>query len=130
VHSADGAGVDGGPGGDESGPGARPFWVWASIDASTLGAVHTLVDAVARHWASDEAARRFSRAVGVAAAEAVAAGRAMLNLWEEPGELVCHIARSAPASGPPASGRALASTDPGRVVVHVRRHEVTVRLTI
>jgi hypothetical protein len=53
-------------------PGARPFWVRASIDASTLGAVNTLVDAVARHWASDDAARRFSRAVGEAAAEAVA----------------------------------------------------------
>jgi len=134
LSSADGAGLDHGPSRDAGGPGGRPLWARARIDRSTLGAATTLAYAVAQHWVSDEAAGRFSRAVGLAAVVATGAGPATLNLWEDPGELVCHIARSAPAPGPArsrsGSGSVGAAIAAGRVVVRLRQHEVTVRLTL
>lgn len=124
--------MDHGPSRDDGGPGGRPFWARARIDRSTLGAVTTLAYAVAQHWVSDETAGRFSRAVGLAVVVATGAGPATLNLWEDPGELVCHIARSAPAPGPSLSrsGPVRAAIGAGRVVVSLRQHEVTVRLTL
>jgi len=97
-----------------------------------VGAVTTLAYGVARHWVSDEVAGRFSRAVGLAALAATEAGPATVNLWEDPGELVCHIARSAPAPGPSRSRSrpAGAPISTRRVVVRRRQHEVTVRLRL
>jgi hypothetical protein len=132
MSSADAAGVGRGPSRDGSGAGGSPFWARARIDRSTVGAATTLAYAVAQHWVPDDAAARFRRAVGLAAVVATRAGSATLNLWEDPGELVCHIARSAPAPGPSLSrpDRVGSDISPGRVVVCLRQHEVTVRLTL
>lgn len=124
--------MDQGPSRDVGNPAGPPFWARTLIDRSTVGAVTTLAYGVALHWVSDEAAVRFSRAVGLAAVMTTGAGPATLNLWEDPGELVCHVARSAPAPGPSLSrpGPVRASSTPGRVVVRMGQHEVTVRLSL
>lgn len=132
MSPADDVRTDHGPSPDDGVPGWPPLWVRTRVDRSTLDAARTLAHAVARHWASDEAAGCFGHAVGLAATLATATGPATLDLWEDPGALVCHIARSGPAPGPspPATGPAGSAAGPGHVLVSLREDEVTVRLTL
>ncbi|NMH96782.1 hypothetical protein [Pseudonocardia acidicola] len=93
-----------------SGSDERPFWTRARIDHRGLNTISILAYAVAQRWVPEQAARRFSSATNAAAATVVEAGAATLDMWEEPGRLVCQIVRGAgdPGSGPHRRGSASA----------------------
>ncbi|MHA6792177.1 hypothetical protein ACVGVM_01435 [Pseudonocardia bannensis] len=95
------------PSHDHAGAGERPFWVRTRIDHSGLSHVTLLAYALAKRLASEEVARQFSGTAKAVAAIMVETVEATLNMWEEPGALVCHIARGAidPACGRDRRGR-------------------------
>jgi hypothetical protein len=123
-----------GPGREHSHAGSegRPFWVRARIDRNGLKVVTTLAYALAKRWVSADAAEGFSVAAGNAAAKVVGPGEATMNLWEEPGGLVCHIARPHPstATGSDDSQHAAAGRGADGVEVHVGQQVATVRLVL
>ncbi|MFG1637423.1 hypothetical protein [Pseudonocardia alni] len=82
---------DDGHHGDGGGP--RPFWARARIDGTALDVVTTLVRALAAHSTAGGLADPFAHCVAVAAAILLAGGAGTFDLWEEPGRLVCHVAR-------------------------------------
>ncbi|MBW0088774.1 hypothetical protein I4I73_10280 [Pseudonocardia sp. KRD-184] len=73
--------------------GQQPFWAHAEIDGTALDVVTALVLALATRWVSDDLADRFGHSVATAAATVVMGGDGTFDLWEEPGRLVCHVAR-------------------------------------
>lgn len=90
---------DGLPGDDR---GHQPFWAHAEIDGTALDVVITLVRALATRWVAEDLADRFGRSVATAAATVVTGGDGTFDLWEEPGRLVCRVARTgAPEATPP-----------------------------
>jgi hypothetical protein len=74
--------------------GHQPFWVHVQIDGTALDVVTTLVHALATRWVAEDVADRFGYSVAIAAATVVMGGDGTFDLWEEPGRLMCHIARS------------------------------------
>jgi hypothetical protein len=72
----------------------QPFWAHAQIDGTALDVVTTLVHALATRWVAEDLADRFGYSVAIAAATVVMGGDGTFDLWEEPGRLVCHVARS------------------------------------
>ena len=78
--------------GDDTGH--QPFWAHAQIDGTALDVVTTLVHALATRWVAEDLADRFGYSVAIAAATVVMGGDGTFDLWEEPGRLMCHIARS------------------------------------
>ena len=74
--------------------GHQPFWAHVQIDGTGLHVVTTLVHALATHWVAEDVADRFGYSVAIAAATVVMGGDGTFDLWEEPGRLMCHIARS------------------------------------
>ncbi len=78
--------------GDDTGH--EPFWAHVQIDGTGLDVVTTLVHALATHWVAEDVADRFCYSVAMAAATVVMGGDGTFDLWEEPGRLMCHIARS------------------------------------
>jgi len=72
----------------------QPFWAHAQIDGTALDVVTTLVHALATHWVAEDLADRFGYSVAIAAATVVLGDGGTFDLWEEPGRLVCHVARS------------------------------------
>ena len=72
----------------------QPFWAHAQIDGTALDVVTTLVHALATRWVPEDLADRFGYSVAIAAATVVMGGEGTFDLWEEPGRLVCHVARS------------------------------------
>ena len=72
----------------------QPFWAHAQIDGTALDVVTTLVHALATRWVAEDLADRFGYSVDIAAATVVLGGDGTFDLWEEPGRLVCHVARS------------------------------------
>ena len=78
--------------GDDTGH--QPFWAHAQIDGTALDVVTTLVHALATRWVAEDVADRFGYSVAIAAATVVMGGEGTFDLWEEPGRLVCHVARS------------------------------------
>jgi hypothetical protein len=99
-HPDDGARAGRVPGGHQ------PFWAQARIDGTALDVAVVLVHALATRWVTDDLADRFGRCVATAAATGHDGGEGTFDLWEEPGRLVCHIARggvsdaTAPQPGP------------------------------
>lgn len=94
------------PHGDDTSP--QPFWAQARIDGTALGVVTTLVRALATRWVAPDVAARFGYSVALEAGSVVMGGDATFDLWEEPGRLVCHVARSgAPAAAPQPDPRRL-----------------------
>jgi hypothetical protein len=78
------------------------FWAHARIDGTGLDLVTTLVHALATRWVAEDQADRFGYSVALAAATVVMGGEGTFDLWEEPGRLMCHVARSgAPAATAP-----------------------------
>jgi len=75
-------------------PGHQPFWAHAQIDGTALDVVTALVHALASRWVAEDLADRFGYSVAMAAATVVMGGDGTFDLWEEPGRLVCHVARS------------------------------------
>jgi len=75
--------------------GHQPFWAHARIDGTALDVVTALVRALTRFWVAEDLADRFNHSVVMAAATVMMGGDGTFDLWEEPGRLVCHIARSA-----------------------------------
>jgi len=78
--------------GDDTGQ--QPFWAHVQIDGTGLHVVTTLVHALATRWVAEDVADRFGYSVAIAAATVVMGGDGTFDLWEEPGRLMCHIARS------------------------------------
>ena len=78
--------------GDDRGP--QPFWAHAEIDGTALEVVTALAHALATRWVADDLADRFGHGVAMAAATVLTEGDGTFDLWEEPGRLMCHIARS------------------------------------
>jgi len=72
----------------------QPFWAHAQIDGTALDVVTTLVHALATRWVAEDLADRFGHSVAIAAATVVLGDDGTFDLWEEPGRLMCHIARS------------------------------------
>ena len=72
----------------------QPFWAHAQIDGTALDVVTTLVHALAIRWVAEDLADRFGDSVVIAAATVVMGGDGTFDLWEEPGRLVFHVARS------------------------------------
>ena len=72
----------------------QPFWAHAQIDGTALDVVTTLVHALATRWVAEDLADRFGHNVAIAAATVVLGDDGTFDLWEEPGRLVCHVARS------------------------------------
>ena len=72
----------------------QPFWAHAQIDGTALDVVTTLVHALATRWVAEDVADRFGYSVAIAAATVVMGGEGTFDLWEEPGRLMCHVARS------------------------------------
>jgi len=72
----------------------QPFWAHAQIDGTALDVVTMLVHALATRWVAEDLADRFGYSVAIAAATVVLGGDGTFDLWEEPGRLVCHVARS------------------------------------
>ena len=100
----------------------QPFWAHAQIDGTALDVVTTLVHALATRWVAEDVADRFGYSVAIAAATVVMGGHGTFDLWEEPGRLMCHIARSG------APGAAALRPDPRRLRLVIRtarpsRHE-------
>lgn len=100
----------------------QPFWAHAQIDGTALDVVTTLVHALAIRWVAEDLADRFGDSVVIAAATVVMGGDGTFDLWEEPGRLMCHIARSG------APGAAALRPDPRRLRLVIRtarpsRHE-------
>jgi hypothetical protein len=121
--------------------GHQPFWAQARIDGTALDVVTALAHALARRWAVEDLADQFTRSVATAAAAVVNGGEGTFDLWEEPGRLVCHIARSgAPAAAPQPDPRRLrlvtptsrtTGDDPGSdVVVEHSPGRVTLSLAV
>ena len=79
--------------------GHQPFWAHATIDGTALDVVTTLVHALATRWVAEDVADRFCYSVAIAAATVVMGGHGTFDLWEEPGRLMCHIARSGAPGG-------------------------------
>ena len=79
--------------------GHQPFWAHVKIDGTRLDVVTTLVHALATRWVAEDVADRFCYSVAIAAATVVMGGDGMFDLWEEPGRLMCHIARSGAPGG-------------------------------
>ena len=84
------------PGDDRYGEhkGHRQFWAHAQIDGTRLDVVTTLVHALATRWVAEDVADRFSSSVAITTATVVMGGDGTFDLWEEPGRLMCHVARS------------------------------------
>jgi len=100
----------------------QPFWAHAQIDGTALDVVTMLVHALATRWVAEDLADRFCYSVAIAAATVVMGGHGTFDLWEEPGRLMCHIARSG------APGAAALRPDPRRLRLVIRtarpsRHE-------
>jgi hypothetical protein len=93
--------------GDDTGH--QPFWAHVQIDGTRLDVVTTLVHALATRRVSEDLADRFCYSVAIAAATVVMGGDGTFDLWEEPGRLMCHIARSG------APGAAALQPDPRRL---------------
>jgi hypothetical protein len=93
--------------GDDSGH--QPFWAHGQIDGTRLDVVATLARALATCWVAEDVADRFSHSVAVAAATVVMGSDGRFDLWEEPGRLTCHVARSG------APGAADLQPDPQRL---------------
>lgn len=74
--------------------GHQPFWAHVQIDGTGLHVVTTLVHALATRWVAEDVADRFCYSVAIAAATVVLGDDGTFDLWEEPGRLVCHVARS------------------------------------
>ena len=74
--------------------GHQPFWAHVQIDGTGLHVVTTLVHALATRWVAEDVADRFCYSVAIAAATVVMKSHGTFDLWEEPGRLMCHIARS------------------------------------
>jgi hypothetical protein len=72
----------------------QPFWAHVQIDGTRLDVVATLVHALATRWVAEDLADRFCYSVAIAAATVVMGADGTFDLWEEPGRLMCHIARS------------------------------------
>jgi hypothetical protein len=83
--------------GDDAGH--QPFWAHVQIDGTGLDVVTTLVHALATRWVAEDVADRFGYSVALAAATVVMGGDGTFDLWEEPGRLMCHIARSGAPGG-------------------------------
>jgi hypothetical protein len=77
----------------------QPFWAHARIDGTALDVVTTLVRALATRWVAQDVADRFGHSVALAAATVVTGSDGTFDLWEEPGRLMCHIARSGAPGG-------------------------------
>ena len=106
--------------GDDTGH--QPFWAHVQIDGTGLHVVTTLVHALATRWVAEDVADRFGYSVAIAAATVVMGGDGTFDLWEEPGRLMCRIARSG------APGSAAPQPDPRRLRLVIRtarpsRHE-------
>ena len=94
--------------------GHQPFWAHAQIDGTALDVVTTLVHALATRWVAEDLADRFGYSVAIAAATVVMGGDGTFDLWEEPGRLVCHLARSgAPDATAPQRTRGGCGWSPG-----------------
>ena len=78
--------------GDDTGQ--QPFWAHVQIDGTGLHVVTTLVHALTTGRVAEDVADRFCYSVAIAAATVVMGGDGTFDLWEEPGRLVCHVARS------------------------------------
>jgi hypothetical protein len=74
--------------------GHQPFWAHVQIDGTRLDVVATLVHALATRRVAEDVADRFRYSVAIAAATVVMGSDGTFDLWEEPGRLMCHIARS------------------------------------
>jgi hypothetical protein len=72
----------------------QPFWAHAQIDGTALDVVTTLVHALATRWVAEDLADRFGYSVAIAAATVVLGDDGTFDLWEEPGRLMCNVARS------------------------------------
>lgn len=94
-------------GGDDAGH--QPFWAHAQIDGTVVDVVTALVHALATRWVEEDLADRFGCSVAIAAATVVMGGDGTFDLWEEPGRLVCHVARRG------APGAAALQPDPRRL---------------
>src|SRR6185295_19529019 len=98
---------------DGDNTGHQPFWAHAQIDGTALDVVTTLVHALATRWVAEDLADRFGYSVAIAAATVVLGDDGTFDLWEEPGRLVCHVARSgAPAAAPQPDPRRLRLVTP------------------
>jgi|SRR4029079_18037452 len=94
--------------------GHQPFWAHVQIDGTGLHVVTTLVHALATRWVAEDVADRFCYSVAIAAATVVMGGHGTFDLWEEPGRLMCHIARSG------APGGSALQPDPRRLRLVIR----------
>jgi hypothetical protein len=98
----------------------QPFWAHAQIDGTALDVVTTLVHALATRWVPEDLADRFGYSVAIAAATVVMGSEGTFDLWEEPGRLMCHVARSgapdatAPQPGPRRLRLVTRTARPGR----------------
>jgi hypothetical protein len=76
-----------------------PFWAHARIDRTQLVVVTALARAVAQSRAPGDVADRFGDVLATAAATLLEDGDVTFDLWEEPGRLVCHLARGSRTDG-------------------------------
>ena len=126
--------------GDDTGQ--QPFWAHVQIDGTGLDVVTTLVHALATRWVPEDLADRFGYSVAIAAATVVMGGEGTFDLWEEPGRLMCHVARSgapdatAPQPGPRRLRLVTRTARPGRhdpgsgIVVERSPGRVTLSLAV
>ncbi|MCS7479132.1 hypothetical protein ACFFQW_03090 [Umezawaea endophytica] len=77
----------------------QPFWAHARIDGTALDVLITLARALATRWVAQDVAERFGHSVALEAATVVMGSDGTFDLWEEPGRLMCHIARSGAPGG-------------------------------